>query len=193
MPRPVLALFVGIVLVFSAAAAETRSFSETLTPEQKQRMGLAGMSAAQLAELDAAVGAFTRGEATVAVQQAVQQVERKAETTVQEAKKEAAATAVADYKKKEERGVIARAQELFKRKQEEATRERFTAHVVGPFRGWSGGTYFPLDNGEVWRQTGTESNELATVANAEVEIYRSRSGYWRLQYGGAWITVKRLQ
>jgi hypothetical protein len=71
--------------------------------------------------------------------------------------------------------------------------ERFTAVVVGPFRGWSGGTYFPLANGQVWRQVGTESNELPLREGAEVEIYQSRNGYWRLSFEGAWITVRRLQ
>ena len=28
---------------------------------------------------------------------------------------------------------------------------------------------------------------------AQVEIYESRSGYWRLSFEGAWITVRRLQ
>ena len=55
-----------------------------------------------------------------------------------------------------------------------------------------GGTYFPLENLQVWRQSGTEDNELPPVQNAEVEIAKSASGYWRLGYGCAWITVKRL-
>jgi hypothetical protein len=178
------------------AAEPPRPFSQTLSPEQKQRLGLAGLTAAQLAELDATVGAYTRGETTVAVQQAVQQVERRAEEKVQVAEKKAAVaaeTAVVEYKKKQEPGVIARTLEVFKQKQEESKLERFTAKVVGPFRGWSGGTYFPLENGQVWKQVGSESNELPVKQNAEVEIYQSRNGYWRLKYDGAWITVKRLQ
>jgi hypothetical protein len=185
------------------AAEPTRPFSQTLSPEQKQRLGLAGFTAAQLTELDAAVGAYTRGETTVAVQQAVQQVERRAEEKVQVAEQQvqvaekkaavAAETAVVEYKKKQEPGVIARTLEVFKQKQEEGKLERFTAKVVGPFRGWSGGTYFPLENGQVWKQAGSESNELPVQQNAEVEIYQSRNGYWRLKYDGAWITVKRLQ
>jgi hypothetical protein len=189
----VLAAFASL----AAHAAETpQAFSQTLTAEQKQRLGLAGLTPAQLAELDAAVGAYTRGETTVAVQQAVQQVERKTEEKVQQAEKKAAVaaeTAVADYKKKQEPGVVSRALDVFKRRQDEEARERFTGRVVGEFRGWRGGTYFPLDNGQVWRQAGTENYELPPVQNAEVEIYKSNSGYWRLSYAGAWITVKRLQ
>jgi hypothetical protein len=189
--------WVAFGLVAAVHAAEpTRPFSQTLTAAEKQRLGLSHLSAAQLAELDAAIGAYTRGETTVAVQQAVQQVERKTEEKVQQAEKKAAVaaeTAVAEYKKQQEPGVVARTLERFKRKQDEEQRERFTGRVVGVFRGWRGGTYFPLDNGQVWRQTGTETNELAPVQDAEVEIYKSSNGYWRLKYGGAWITVKRLQ
>lgn len=190
-------VFLWVSLLAVAAAAEpARPFSQTLTPEQKQRLGLAGLSAAQLAELDAAVGAYTRGETTVAVRQAVQQVERNTEEKVQQAEQKAAVAAkaaVADYKKKQEPGVIARAVEAIKGRAEEDKRERFTARVVGEFRGWHGGTYFPLENGQVWRQSGAETNALPVVQNAEVEIYRSGNGYWRLKYEGAWITVKRLQ
>jgi hypothetical protein len=180
-------------LTLSAYAEDPRPFSQTLTPEQKARLGLSGLSAAQLAELDAAVSAYGHGETTVAVQQATQQAEQKADVRVQQAEQKAAETAVADYKKKEEPGVIARSLAVFKHKEEEAKIERFTAHVVGQFRGWNGGTYFPLDNGQVWRQSGTESVEMAPEQNAEVEIYQSNNGYWRLRYHGAWITVKRLQ
>jgi len=190
------------------AAEDARPFSSTLGPAEKQRLGLAALTPAQLAELDAAIAAYTRGEKTAAVQQAVTQVERVAEekvtqavkqveqqtaVKVQEAEKKAAATAVEEYKKKSEPGVIARTLEVFKRKQEEEHRERFTAHVVGEFRGWHGGTYFPLVDGQVWHQVGTESYELPPVQNAEVEIYQSSNGYWRLKYASAWITVKRVQ
>ncbi len=195
MIRFALLLLLGLA-VAAGAAENARPFSQTLSPEQRQRLGLGGLTPAQLAELDAAIGAYTRGETTVAVQQAVQQVERKTEEKVQQAEKKAAVaaeTAVADYKKKQEPGVIARALDVFKGKQEESKGERFTSRVVGEFRGWSGGTYFPLENGQIWRQAGAESNVLPPVANAAVEIYRSSNGYWRLKYEGAWITVKRLQ
>ena len=178
------------------AAEPAKAFSETLSAAQKERLGLHSLSSAQLAELDAAIAAYMRGETTVAVQQAVQHVERRSEEKVQQAERKAvvaAETAVAEYKKKQEPGVIARTLDVFKRKQEEQQREHFTGRVVGVFRGWQGRTYFPLDNGQVWQQVGTETNALTPVQNAEVEIYKSSNGYWRLKYEGAWITVKRLQ
>ncbi len=194
--RHVLAFFLLAAASLVFGAEPVRPFSQTLTAEQKQRLGLAGLTPAQLADLDTVVGAYTRGETAVAVTQAVQQVEQKTEAQVQQAEKKAAVaaeTAVAEYKKKQEPGLVTRALDAFKGKPEDDKREHFTARVVGDFRGWHGGTYFPLDNGQVWRQSGSESNVVPVVKNAEVEIYRSGNGYWRLKYAGAWITVKRLQ
>ena len=177
----------------TAGAADAPPFSQTLTAADRQHLGLGALSPAQVAALDAAVAAYTRGEKTAAVQQAVAQVEQQAVVKVQEAEKKAAVTAVEEYKKQQEPGVIARTLEVFKHKQEEDRRGRFTALVVGEFRGWQGGTYFPLADGQVWRQVGTETYELPPVQNAEMEIYQSANGYWRLKYADAWITVKRVQ
>lgn len=195
-PKRFLILLAACALAAIAAvrAADAgRPFSQSLSDEQKQRLGLGGLSSAQLTELDAAIAIYARGEATSAVEQAVKQSEHQAEEKVRQAEKKAADTAVADYRKKQEPGLIARTLDGFKRKQEEDKAERFTVHVVGEFRGWQGGTYFPLENGQVWRQVGSESNELPPAQNAEVEIFQSKNGYWRLKYNGAWITVKRLQ
>jgi hypothetical protein len=208
MKLPALLVLACCVALGAAHAAEPAPpFSQTLTPARKEQLGLAALTPAQLAELDAAVAAYARGGQTAAVAQAVaearQQAEqqvreaeqktRLAEEQIQQARQKAAETAVADYKKKQEPGVIARTLEIFKHKQEEEHRERFTGHVVGEFRGWNGGTYFPLKDGQVWRQVGTDSYELPPVQDAEVEIFKSPNGYWRLKYAGAWITVKRLQ
>ena len=61
---------------------------------EKQRLGLTGLTTEQLAALDAAIAAYTRGEKTVAVQQAVAQVEQQAAVKVKQAEQKAAATAV---------------------------------------------------------------------------------------------------
>jgi hypothetical protein len=175
------------------AAEAERPFIETLTEAQRQRLGLGNMSPEQQAELNAAVAAYARGEKAAAVEQAVAEVRHESEQKVQQAEKKAADAAVAEYKKKKEPGVIARTLEVFKRREAEDKIPRFMAHVVGEFRGWSGGTYFPLTDGQVWKQTGTDSYELPPVQNAEVEFYQSSNGYWRMKYNGAWITVKRLQ
>lgn len=186
-------VFLAVSSLALHAGEPVRPFSSTLTSEQRRQLGLGALTAAQLAELDAAVAAYARGESTVAVQQAVREVEKTSAEQVRAAEKKAAETAVAEYRQKQEPGVAARALETVRGKPSTDAAERFTARIVGEFRGWSGGTYFPLENGQVWRQVGGENNELRPMQNAEVEIYKSGNGYWRLKYGGAWITVKRLQ
>ena len=188
-----LAMLLGLLAVAGRTAETERPFTETLNPEQTQRLGLGALTPAQQAELNAAVAAYTHGAKAAAVEQAVAQVQQQTQASVQQAEKKAADAAVAEYKKKQEPGVVARTLDLFKRKQEEDKRQRFTAHVVGEFRGWEGGTYFPLSDGQLWRQVGTDAYEVPPVKDAEVEFYQSKNGYWRMTYAGAWITVKRLQ
>lgn len=184
-----LAFAIAILPSLVRAAEGAHSFTQSLTPEQRERLGLGGLTPEQLANLDAAVTAYANGQTN----SAVAEVKKESAAQVQQAKTEAAAAAVDEYKKKQEPGIIARTLATFKHKEEENRRDRFKAHVVGEFRGWRGGTYFPLENGQVWRQVTDDTYELAPVQNAEVEFYKSTNGYWRMSYGGAWITVKRLQ
>lgn len=178
---PLLVLLPALALTLVAGESKP-AFSESLTPEQRARLGLAHLTPAQVAELDAAVSAYAQREHERTSAETLKQVERKA-----------AEAAVAEYRRKQEPGVIGKALSAFKQRQEEEQIERFTARVSGEFRGWRGGTYFPLENGQVWRQVNADVYELPPVAGATVEIYRSKNGYWRLVYDGAWITVKRLQ
>jgi hypothetical protein len=168
--------FFALFAVAGLAAAD--SFIDKLSPEQRHRMGLDQLTPAQLAELDAAVQQFRRDGAVTAAQ-------------------EAAATAVAEYKKKEEPSVITRALDLFRRKQEEEKEQqvRFTATITGKFTGWEGRTVFTLDNGQVWRQQGTDVYATKAQENPAVLLYKAKSGHWRLQLieEGAWITVVRIK
>ena len=179
-------------LVALRGAEPTAGFLKSLTPEQRVRLGLASLSPAQAAELEAAVEAYARGrEAPVA-----DDAKTKPGASPQSAPASAAVPVAPVARATDPRGSATSTPRVnapvAPAKSEEAG-ERFTARVIGPFRGWSGGTYFPLENGQVWRQVGTESNELPLRQNAEVEIYQSKNGYWRLRFEGAWITVRRLQ
>jgi hypothetical protein len=183
-----------LLIVFAAAARAAEpsaGFLGSLSPEQRARLGLAGLTAAQAAALDSAVEAYARqGSAATATQSSPV-------STAPARSVGAAPAAIADAPPASRSSKIAPAAPVPKaaapvRRTDDAV-ERFTAVVVGPFRGWSGGTYFPLANGQVWRQVGTESNELPLREGAEVEIYQSKNGYWRLSFEGVWITVRRLQ
>jgi hypothetical protein len=160
----------------SAGLSSAAGFLDGLTPEQKKRFGLDQLTPAQQAELGAAIESYRRtGE-------------------VAESEK-AAAKAVEEYKQQEEPGVVARAVELFKRKDEEAKQERITAVIPGKFDGWSGSTLFRLDNGQVWRQSRPGTYYFKARENVAVVLYKG-PGSWRLRIlddEGAWIPVTRVQ
>ena len=162
-----------------ATSAWAAGFLDQLSPEQRRKLGLDQLSADQLAELAAAVETYRQtGEVAAA--------------------KQPAESAVAEYKKKEEPSVVSRALEVFKRKQEQekSAEERITAVLQGRFSGWSGGTLFRLDNGQVWRQAASDNYHTKTRENVPVVIYKSASGYYRLRIlddEGAWVTVRRVQ
>ncbi len=173
-PIPVLLIVLGFASRLSAAP----SFSESLTAAERERLGLSALSPAQLAALDVAVAAF----------RAAPLVAKEGAPSIPSAP---LVPRVAPAAQPDPAPVVSAAARASRPAGTEV--ERFTARVVGEFRGWSGGTYFPLENGQVWRQVGSESNELPPSRGAVVEIYPSGSGYWRLRYEGAWITVRRLQ
>jgi hypothetical protein len=164
-------LAVGLVAVSSARA----DFLATLPPEELKRLGLDQLTAEQRAGIDAAVEQYSRTHEAKAAQQA-------------------ATAAVVEYKARQEPKVVAQAVEVAKQRKDEERVERFTAHILGRFTGWGGGTMFALDNGQVWQQTGSENYYLSPVENPAVEIRKAPSGYFRLYLpDGAWITVKRVR
>ena len=174
------------------SAGSPGGFLGSLTPEQRTRLGLGSLSPAQAAELEAAVEVYARRSGAPVADDA----KTKPGASPQPAPASAAVPVAPVARATDPRGSATSTPRVnapvAPAKSEEAG-ERFTARVIGPFRGWSGGTYFPLENGQVWRQVGTESNELPVRQDAQVEIYQSRNGYWRLSFDGAWITVRRLQ
>jgi hypothetical protein len=92
--------------------------------------------------------------------------------------------------------MVARALEIFKKEEADRRRERFTSVITGKFRGWEGNTTFYLENGQVWRQTNDARYYPRAAENVPVAVYKSGSGYYRLQLlddKGAWVTVKRLR
>jgi hypothetical protein len=186
-------VFLLFTLLVALRGADTAAgFLNSLTPDQRMRLGLGSLTPAQAAELEAAVEAYARGPGAPAADDAKTKPGASPQSAPASAAVPVAPAARATVPRGAPKSTPRVNAPVAPAKSEEAG-ERFTARVIGPFRGWSGGTYFPLENGQVWRQVGTESNELPVRQNAEVEIYQSRNGYWRLSFEGAWITVRRLQ
>ncbi|MDB6115135.1 MAG: hypothetical protein JWQ62_2080 [Lacunisphaera sp.] len=158
------------------ASAAHAGFVESLSPERKKALGLNHLTAAQAADIDAAVDQYQGREDTRVLA------------------KKAADSAVEEYKAKQQPTVVARALGIFKQREEENRIERFTTHIIGRFTGWGGGTLFALDNGQVWQQSGSEVYSLPAVESPEVEFRKAASGYHRLYLpNGAWVTVKRIR
>lgn len=182
------ALALMLLLGAVAHAADPAAFSQTLSPEERARLGLDTLTPEQVRALDAAIERYREAGAVEAA--------RRAAVAAEQEKQQAVATAVEEYKKTEEPGVVARALDIFKRKEDENRQERITGVLLDPFRGWEGSTLFRLDNGQIWQQAAADRYYTKTRSDVPVVIYKAASGYFRLRVlddEGAWVTVKRVK
>ncbi len=62
--------------------------------------------------------------------------------------------------------------------------EPIVAHIEGEFRGWSGRTLFPLDNGQVWEQIEPGSLVARRMTSPTVTIKPAMMGTWMLKVEG---------
>ncbi len=62
--------------------------------------------------------------------------------------------------------------------------EPIKARIDGEFKGWSGRTTFPLDNGQVWEQIEPGSLVARRMTNPEVTIKPAMMGTWMLRVQG---------
>ena len=169
--RVVLAIFALLLGVSPARAG----FLDSLSPEKKQAFGLSGLTPEQAAAVDAAVDAYLQPQAAAVAQQA-------------------AATAVTEYRAKQEPVVVAQAVTKAQQRAAEDRVEKFSSKIVGRFSGWGGQTLFALDNGQVWQQAGSEIYSVNPVENPVVEVRKAASGHYRLYLpDGTWVTVKRVR
>ncbi len=144
-------------------------FLGQLSAEERARLGLATLTAAQQEALNAAVERYRTEGASVA-----------------------AAAAVQDYRTREEPAVVAQAVQEARSKP--AAVEPIRSRLKGRFRGWSGSTVFELENGQIWKQLGSDHYRAAPLDQPEVEIRPSGNGYHRLYLpDGIWVSVRRLK
>jgi hypothetical protein len=175
MNKRLLRLLLVVGATLAAAPLSRAGFVESLTPAQREALGLTGLTPGQAAAVDDAVEAYSNKHDEVVATKA-------------------AVAAVAEYKQKEEPAAIAKAVASGKAQAKSDEIVRIIAHVTGKFSGWAGATLFPLDNGQTWQQVGTDSYFVAPISNASIEILRAPSGYFRLYFGDApWVTVRRVR
>ena len=158
------------------AVTFAQSGLEKLTPEEMRSLNaaVAAMLGRQVADLRVAVKEEVRSE-----------VEAEVRTAVEEE---------LQIPKGDDRfgleTVKTRVSELFKRDAPEVIQSR----ILGDFRGWSGNTRFPLENGQIWRQT-QASTFIVKVKDPEVTIRRAAFGSYLLKIEGfnSSVRVERIE
>lgn len=68
------------------------------------------------------------------------------------------------------------------------------SRIVGEISGWTGGTLFRLENGEIWQQSNKESYYYGKVKNPKVVIKEAGlSGNWMFIEGFPPLRVRRVE
>jgi hypothetical protein len=160
MRRKIFAIILAAVLLPAARAADT--FTGRLTAEEQRQAGLDRLTPAQLNALNDLVARDRAGE-------------------LQKARAAARAEAVTAVKAE------AKAEARTEFEAERKAENEFESQIVGPFHGWTGHTYFPLANGQIWEQTDADQAYYTSAADASGVIIRKT---WA---GGYVLVVKALK
>ncbi len=62
--------------------------------------------------------------------------------------------------------------------------ETIRTRIDGTFNGWEGETEFRMENGMVWKTTGSSRFSARTMENPQVTISQTISGGWQMQVEG---------
>lgn len=199
----------GVFWFVAAAGAATRAadevkFSTTVPAGDFSAAGLAKLTPAELARLDALVRDFKSGaleqarrDAAVAAEARVQAEAKaaRAEADAQaaradaRAKAQAAETAVKNAEKvaekKAEKSLLARAKVLLT-PGTEIEYSTVESRIVGEFRGWEGRTSFRLENGQRWQTAGESTYVSPPLMNPAMKIVPG-------VLGSFWMTVEGIK
>jgi hypothetical protein len=72
----------------------------------------------------------------------------------------------------------------------EGEREEITSTIPGNFTGWSSGTTFTLENGQVWRVSEADAQFVIRLTNPVVHITPGLLGNWNLHIQGYGTTAR---
>ena len=190
-------IIIGLVLAcwLRAAPAEGENFTATLSPADLAALGLAGLTPAQRARLNALVEDYKRGTVTsarraaadaLAAQQAAEAQTARAEKKAEAARLDAAkaearrveATKVETGKSTDGSSILTKARGLLKPAEAVET-VMIESSIPGTFRGWESRQIFTLANG---RRVQVENNQRyysPAVDNPKVVIVPAAiAGYW---------------
>jgi len=72
--------------------------------------------------------------------------------------------------------------------------ELIETSIVGPFKGWTGNTFFKLENGQVWKQRDGGKVNYRKSMNPKVEIFKTIGGYrMRVEGYRQSVGIKRVR
>jgi hypothetical protein len=190
MRRVIVGIF--LALVFSrAASAETRapSFTETLSPEARQQLGLDHLTPEQLAQLDRAVDTYKRDALQDAQRKASEAIAAREAAEKQAADAAAKAKSLADESTKQRAQIdkLSRWKRLFGGGNEssKAPPEIIESKIAGKFRGWDKGWIITLENGQKWQVVNADHYFTPPMDGPKVEISRA-------SFATFWLTVPEL-
>ena len=74
-------------------------------------------------------------------------------------------------------------------------RQKIFAHIKGHFSGWGGNNEYTLDNGQVWKQVGSDTVSCMTADNPSAKVKPSFMGDWLMYVTGCndSVHVKRVR
>ena len=190
-------IVIGLILAcwLRAAPAEVEPFTSTLSQADLAAVGLAGLTPAQRARLNALVEDYKRGTITsarhaaaeaLAAQQAAEAQTARADKRAEAARLEAVkaearrvdAVKIETNKSADGSSNLTKAKESLK---PAASSENLAieSSILGSFRGWEPRQVFTLANGQHWQVANRESYYSPVVENPKVVIVPAAiAGYW---------------
>jgi hypothetical protein len=77
---------------------------------------------------------------------------------------------------------------------DKSKREKIYAHIKGHFDGWSGNSEYTLDNGQMWKQIGSDMAQCMSSDNPSAKVKPSAMGNWLMFVSGCndTVHVKRI-
>lgn len=176
----------GLCLALTGAAPAADKFWQQLTPTERAAAGLDQLTPAQQAALDQLADRYAKEGARHAVEAVQAEAKVAVVVAVKQAREEAKAEVKAEVRKQkiENAGLAARDDD-----------EIIRTRISGDFRGWTGHTTFPLENGQVWQQTDKENRFFPRMTGPEVELVPSKWAGWKMTIvqEGLWVKVKRVK
>lgn len=182
--KKLLPLGLLLLLTVPAIAEEppTKHIQDVLSPEEFHRAGLEKLSESELEYLSGLIYGREASQPIVAQQPESPVSERKSTSEPKPEK-----TVSSENQFGAENIVPAK-------KDEPKIPNSIQSSIAGKFTGWSGGTVFELENGQVWKQISRDRFKV-NLTDPKVEVFKSSFGtyFLKVEGYGSRCKVKRIK